>query len=87
MSAATDYAAPVARSGAPRPWWRGRFGLVVAILLGLLVAFLGWKNQLNWPAALVWNSLTGYLDRFQVWLSDNRNVAHPNGSSETQYQP
>ena len=63
---------------APHPWWRGRFGLVVAIAFGMLVAFLGWKNQLTWPAELVWNSLPGYLDRFQSWLSNNRNLSHPN---------
>ncbi|HEY2936879.1 MAG TPA: ABC transporter permease subunit [Gaiellaceae bacterium] len=62
----------------PHPWWRGRPGLVVAIALGMLIAFLGWKNELTWPTSLVWNTLPGYLDRFQAWLSNNRNVAHPN---------
>ncbi len=65
---------------APHPWWRGRFGLVVAVALAMLVAFLGWRNELTWPASLVWNALPGYLDRFQAWLSNNRNVAHPNGA-------
>src|SRR5207253_8622586 len=27
---------------------------------------------------IFWKSLAGYLDRFQAWLSDNRNVANPN---------
>jgi len=63
---------------ASRPWWRGRTGGAVAVVLAMLVAFLAWKNGLNWPGSLVWNSLSGYLDRFQAWLSNNRNVAHPN---------
>ena len=62
----------------PAPWWRGKGGAGVLVLLGMLVAFLGWKNQAHWPAALTWNSLGPYLDRFQAWLSNNRNVPHPN---------
>ncbi len=77
MSTATDYAAVARPAPAPRPWWRGRFGLVVLIVLAMLIAFIGWKNDLHWPAALVWNSLTGYLDNFQNWLSAHRNQANP----------
>src|SRR5947209_5781284 len=44
----------------------------------MFVAFLGWRNQANWPAALTWNSLSPHLDRFQAWLSNNRNLPHPN---------
>ncbi|MFN2627865.1 MAG: ABC transporter permease [Gaiellaceae bacterium] len=77
MSAATDYAAPLSIPSAPRPWWRGRFGLVTLIVLAMLVAFLGWRGDLAWPASLVWNSLTTYLDNFQNWLSAHRNDAHP----------
>ncbi len=62
---------------APRPWWRGRAGLVVAVALGMLIAFLGWRNQLLWPATLTWNALAHHLDDFQTWLSNNRNVPHP----------
>jgi glycine betaine/proline transport system permease protein len=62
----------------PAPWWRGKRGAVVLVVLGMVIAFLGWKNQAHWPAVLTWNSLTPHLDRFQVWLSDNRNVPHPN---------
>ena len=63
---------------APRGWWRGRAGVVAAVVLAMLVAYVVWKNSVTWPASLVWNSLAGYLDRFQAWLSNNRNVAHPN---------
>jgi glycine betaine/proline transport system permease protein len=44
----------------------------------MLAAYFGWKNQGAWPAALTWNSLSPHLDRFQVWLSNNRNLPHPN---------
>jgi glycine betaine/proline transport system permease protein len=77
VSAATDYAAPARVPSAPRPWWRGRFGLVVLIFLAMLVAFLGWKGNLAWPSWLVWKSLTTYLDNFQNWLSAHRNQSHP----------
>jgi glycine betaine/proline transport system permease protein len=74
---AVAHAAPRLALPAPRPWWRGRAGLVVAVSLGMLIAFLGWRNQLLWPATLTWNALAHHLDGFQTWLSDNRNVPHP----------
>ena len=77
MVTVTDYAAPVAAIPSHRPWWRGRPGLVVLVVLGMLVGFLGWKNTHLWPNSLVWNALPGYLDRFQTWLSDSRNATHP----------
>jgi glycine betaine/proline transport system permease protein len=77
VATATDYAAPVAAIPAPRPWWRGRAGLVVVVVLAMLVGFLGWKNTHPWPNSVVWNALPGYLDRFQTWLSDSRNATHP----------
>src|SRR5207253_6531585 len=45
----------------------------------MLIAFLGWKTTkvTNWPSSIVWNTLVSYLDRFQAWLSNNRNVEHP----------
>ncbi len=52
MATATDYAAPVTAVPAPRPWWRGRAGLVVLVALGMLIGFLGWKNTRPWPDAL-----------------------------------
>jgi glycine betaine/proline transport system permease protein len=77
VSTATELVAPAAAIRAPRPWWRGRAGLVVGVVLAMLIAYLGWKNTLSWPNSLVWNSFPGYLDRFQTWLSDSRNAAHP----------
>jgi glycine betaine/proline transport system permease protein len=77
VTTATDFAAPVAAIRSPRPWWRGRAGLVVGVVLAMLVAYLGWKNTLPWPNSLVWNTFPSYLDRFQIWLSDSRNAAHP----------
>jgi glycine betaine/proline transport system permease protein len=63
---------------AHRPWWYSRTTAVAAVFLAMLVAFLVWKHDLAWPASLVWNAFPGYLDRFQAWLSNNRNVANPN---------
>src|ERR1700675_4374526 len=62
---------------APRPWWRGRAGVVVAVAVGMLIAFYGWRKPGLWPASLTWNTLAHHLDSFQTWLSDNRNVPHP----------
>jgi glycine betaine/proline transport system permease protein len=73
---ATAVAQPLPRTH-PAPWWRRRAGAVVLVVLAMIVAFLGWKNQWTWPQALTWNSLSPHLDRFQTWLSDNRNVEHP----------
>src|SRR5262249_12776593 len=61
----------------PAPWWRGRRGALVLVVLGMIIGFLGWKNEYPWPAWLTWNSLIPYLDHFQVWLSNNRNVPDP----------
>jgi glycine betaine/proline transport system permease protein len=77
VATATEYAARAGAIPAPRPWWRGRAGLVVGVVLAMLVGYLGWKSTLPWPNRLVWNSLTGYLDRFQTWLSDSRNTPNP----------
>jgi glycine betaine/proline transport system permease protein len=62
---------------APRRWWQGRAGIVLLVALGMGIAFIGWKSQLPWPAALTWNALSHHLDSFQTWLSNNRNVPHP----------
>jgi glycine betaine/proline transport system permease protein len=63
---------------AARPWWRSRPVLALAVLAGMLIAFLGWRSQALWPASLTWNALAHHLDGFQTWLSNNRNVPHPN---------
>lgn len=80
--ATAEVAAPATPSAHGRPWWRGRYGLVIAVTLVMIGVYLHWKGDLGWPNGLVWDSLKGgtspgYLDRFQTWLSDNRNVAHP----------
>jgi len=62
---------------APRAWWRGRLGAILALTLGIVIAFFGWKNQVPWPAALTWNTLAHHLDDFQAWLSNHRNLPHP----------
>jgi len=62
---------------ARRPWWRSRTGLALAIVAGMAIAFFGWRNQVVWPGSLTWNALAHHLDKFQIWLSDHRNVPHP----------
>ncbi len=62
----------------PAPWWRGKRGAGLLVVLGMVIGYLGWKSQAHWPTGLTWNSLTPHLDRFQIWLSDNRNIPHPN---------
>lgn len=74
--AVAQAAGPLA-APAPRAWWRGRVGAILALTVGIVIAFLGWKSQVPWPAALTWNSLSHHLDDFQAWLSNNRNVPHP----------
>ena len=74
---ATVQVAPRLQVAAPRPWWRGRPGLVAAVVAGMLIAYFGWKGAVPWPAGLTWQSLSHDLDNFQTWLSDRRNVPHP----------
>ncbi len=74
---AVAQAAGTLAASAPRPWWRGRQGAVLAVAVGIVIAFFGWKSQVPWPASLTWNSLSHDLDNFQAWLSNNRNVPHP----------
>jgi glycine betaine/proline transport system permease protein len=62
----------------PAPWWRGKAGATVLVVVAMLIAFLGWRNHWAWPGGLTWNSLSPHLDRFQLWLSNNRNLPHPN---------
>jgi glycine betaine/proline transport system permease protein len=62
----------------PAPWWRGKAGAAVVVVLAMLGAYFRWKNHWAWPGSLTWNSLSPHLDRFQVWLSNNRNLPHPN---------
>ena len=71
-------AAQPLRRALPAPWWRGKAGAVVLVVVALIIAYIGWKGRWAWPAALEWNSLSPHLDRFQAWLSNNRNLPHPN---------
>src|SRR4051812_16384436 len=75
--AAAESVQPFPRIG-PAPWWRDRRGALALVVVGMLIAYFGWRNHWAWPSALTWNSLSPYLDRFQNWLSNNRNVEHPN---------
>jgi len=74
---AVAQAAGTLSAPAPRAWWRGRIGAILALTLGIVIAFFGWKNQAPWPAALTWNALAHHLDDFQAWLSNHRNLPHP----------
>jgi len=61
-----------------RPWWRSRLTLFTAIVGAMVVCYFALSHTLSWPAALEWTSLTGYLDRFQAWLSNQGDAATPN---------
>ncbi len=74
---ATAAATATTAASAPRPWWRGKIGLVVAIVLVIVISYIGWKGDYPWPSWLTWGALNGYLDNFQNWLSAKRNVANP----------
>jgi glycine betaine/proline transport system permease protein len=76
MSIATEHAVPtvVAPVVSHRPWWRGRPGQTMAILAVMLVAYFTLRDRYAWPAWLEWNSLASELDRFQVWLLDQRSA-------------
>jgi glycine betaine/proline transport system permease protein len=60
-----------------RPWWRGKLVQVAGIVALMYVAYRVWKLDHPWPESLVWNELPFHLDRFQVWLSDQRNAEDP----------
>ena len=75
--AVAQAAGSIVAAAPPKPWWRGRSGLVLAVAVAMVVAFFGWKSQAPWPAALTWNGLAHHLDSFQTWLSDRRNVPDP----------
>ena len=74
---ATATATATTAASAPRPWWRGKVGLVVGIVLVIVISYIGWKGDYPWPSWLTWGALNGYLDNFQNWLSAKRNVANP----------
>jgi glycine betaine/proline transport system permease protein len=78
MTAASEYASSASVSIEHRPWWRSRFVLSAAIAGVMIVCYFVLKSRYPWPASLEWNSLVGYLDRFQTWLSNQSNAPHPN---------
>src|SRR5712691_11753852 len=69
------------RVAIPRPagnqWWRHKFVLVGAVIGAMVIVYHYWSSGYPWPAALEWNSLSGSLDTFQTWLSDQQSAAHP----------
>lgn len=61
-----------------RRWWRSRTTLVAAVIAVMVICHLAMSRTLTWPNALVWHSLTNYLDNMQNWLSNEGDKAHPN---------
>ncbi len=51
-----------------RPWWRGKIVQSAGIVALMYLAYRAWQLEYPWPDSLVWNSLSGYLDDFQVWV-------------------
>ncbi len=66
-----------------RPWWRGKLVQVALVVALMYIAWRIWEpaeaspTERPWPGELTWNSLSGHLDTFQIWLSDQRNAADP----------
>ena len=69
----------VARVPAPagHAWLRNRFVHVGVVVGAMVIVFQAWRNGYPWPAALEWKALSGHLDNFQTWLSDQQGAAHP----------
>jgi glycine betaine/proline transport system permease protein len=57
-----------------RPWWRSRVLQVGVIVLGMWIAYRGFKADYPWPEQLAWNGLQFKLDEFQTWLIEQRNA-------------
>jgi glycine betaine/proline transport system permease protein len=57
------------------PWWRGKIVQVGAIVAVMWLAYRGWRAEYPWPNDLVWNSLSGHLDDFQLWLLTEKGQA------------
>src|SRR5947208_3274305 len=76
MAVAAERVTPIARP-AGHQWWRHKFVLAGAVIGAMVIVYQAWSNGYPWPGALLWSSLSGSLDNFQVWLSDQQLAAHP----------
>jgi glycine betaine/proline transport system permease protein len=76
--AASSIAVPAAAVLDHRPWWRSRTTIAAAIVAAMVICHLTLSRTLTWPNALVWHSLSHYLDNIQNWLAGESNKAHPN---------
>ena len=82
MSAITDTTLP-AQPLAHRVWWRGKVVQVAAVVGVMIIAYQLWGvgadgfTRYTWPAGLSWGALSGHLDGFAAWLSDQRNAPEP----------
>ena len=76
--AAPTVAAPVALALEHRPWWRSRPTLAALIVAAMVICYLTLSRTLTWPNALVWHSLTHYLDNIQNWLAAESDKSSPN---------
>ena len=75
--AVAQAAARSPRRAPPRPGGAAAPALVLAVAVGMVVAFFGWKSQVAVAGGATWNALAHHLDNFQTWLSDQRNVPAP----------
>jgi len=57
----------------PRPWWRGRAGLILAIVVGMIIAFFGLCVGLVWGC----DKIIGPDDTETLDLPDDESVAEP----------
>ena len=51
--AVAQAAGSIVAAAPPKPWWRGRTGLVLAVAVAMVVAFFGWKSQAPFQGILV----------------------------------
>ena len=72
---ATTVAAPVLSH---RPWWRGKPAQVALVVAGMWLAYRGLRLEYPWPSRLAWTGLQFDLDRFQIWLIEQRSAADKN---------
>jgi len=61
-----------------RPWWRGQPVQVALVIAAMWLAYRALRLEYPWPSRLAWETLQFELDRFQVWLIEQRSAEDKN---------